>query len=200
MRRGRPRSPAVETQVATAVHQLLAERGYAGMSVEHIAATAGVAKATVYRRWASKAELVFELVVHGRDLEPPDDTGTLEADIEALTERVLTLLSAPSARQSIPGLLADLRADPRLSARFQDTFIEAERRLVTSLLVRAVRRGELTHAPDAADVHAQLLGTLFAWVYLMADPPPADVAHRVSNAVSTTVRRVAGADLSAELP
>ncbi len=196
--RGRPRSPGVEAGIADAVHQLLAERGYAGTSIEQIAVTAGVAKTTVYRRWASKAELVFEVVVHGRVVEPPSDTGTLDGDLTALTTHVVALLSAASAREAVPGLLADLRADPTLAARFEDIFIEAERQLVSRLLLRAVERGELVKAPDPRDVHAQLLGTVFAWVHLVADPQP-DVVRRVSAALSTTVRHGAGGTASAEL-
>jgi AcrR family transcriptional regulator len=161
------------------------------MTVEQVAATAGVAKATVYRRWASKAELVFELVLHGNALQPPGDTGTLEGDLLALTRHVITLLTAPPARQAIPGLLADLRADPLLAERFQRTFIDAERQLVRRLLTRAVERGELTSTTDPVDVHAQLLGTVFAWVHLAADRPPAGLADRITRALLATIHQSA---------
>lgn len=168
--------------------RLLDDRGYAAMSVEHVASTAQVAKSAIYRRWASKAEMVFALVVHGDAIEPPADQGTLAADLEALSEHVLKLLSAPAAREALPGLLADLRGDPRLADRFQALFVEAERRLVTALLERAVLRGEFKHVPDVVDAHAQLLGTAFAWVFLLADAPPPDLARRISTSVLATLQ------------
>lgn len=186
--RGRPRSTAVDAAVSRSVHALLISGGYPAMSVEQVATVAGVGKATVYRRWASKAEMVFGVVVHGETVEPPQDTGTLAGDIRALTDRVVAVLSAPAARQSLPGLLADLRGDPLLAARFHDLLIDAERRLVATLLDRAVARGELTERPDPVDVHAQLLGTVFAWLYLVSGRPPDDLADRVSRALLAAVR------------
>lgn len=168
--------------------RLLDDRGYAAMSVEQVASTARVAKSAIYRRWASKAEMVFALVVHGDAIQPPADQGSLAADLEALSERVLELLSAPAARQALPGLLADLRGDPQLTDRFQASFVEAERRLVTALLDRAVLRGELQYVPEVVDVHAQLLGTAFAWVFLLADAPPPDLARRISISVLATLQ------------
>lgn len=172
-----------------AVVQLLADRGYAAMSMERVASTARVAKTAVYRRWSSKAEMVFAIVIHGEAIEPPVDHGTLAADLGALTERVVGLLSTPAARHALPGLLADLHGDPLLAKRFQASFIQEERRLVETLLDRAVRRGELAAQPDPDDVHAQVLGTAFARVFLLAGDPPADLASRISSSVLTTLQR-----------
>jgi AcrR family transcriptional regulator len=175
--------------VSQAVRRLLVERGYAAMSIEQVAAAAKVPKTAIYRRWASKAEMVFALVIHPETIERPADQGTLAADLRVLIERIVALLSAPAARQALPGLLADLRRDPSLAERFQASFIEAEKQLVRALLDRAVRRGELAKEPDPADVHAQLLGTVFAWLYLLAAEPPADLADRVRSSVLATLQK-----------
>lgn len=160
--------------------QLLDDIGYAAMSIEQVASTARVAKTAIYRRWASKAEMVFALVIHGEVIEGAADQGSLVDDVRALSKRVVALLSAPAARQALPGLIADLRGDPMLAARFRSSFIEAERRLVVALLNRAVQRGELVRAPDPADVHAQLLGTAFAWIFLLEEEPPLELPNRIS--------------------
>jgi len=160
--RGRPRSAAVDTAISQAVLELLVERGYAAMSIKQVAAAARVPKTAIYRRWASKAEMVFALVIHGEAIQRPADQGTLAEDLRVLVERVVALLSAPAARQALPGLLADLRRDPSLADRFHASFIDAEKQLVGALLDRAVLRGELVTELDPADVHAQLLGTVFA--------------------------------------
>lgn len=148
-----------------------------------IIVSAGVAKATIYRRWASKAEMVFGIVVHGETIETPAVTGALAGDLAALVRRVVTLLSAPAARQALPGLLADLRRDPLLAERFQATVIQSQREVVAAILQRAVARGELGGQPDAAAVHAQLLGTVFGWLHLMFSDPPDDLAEQVTDAL-----------------
>jgi len=187
--RGRPRSAAVDTAISQAVLELLVERGYAAMSIKQVAAAARVPKTAIYRRWASKAEMVFALVIHGEAIQRPADQGTLAEDLRVLVERVVALLSAPAARQALPGLLADLRRDPSLADRFHASFIDAEKQLVGALLDRAVRRGELVTELDPADVHAQLLGTVFAWIYLLAAEPPPDLANRVSASVLATLQK-----------
>lgn len=177
---GRPRSPHVEVAVRHAVHRLLADRGYGGLSIEQVALAAGVGKATIYRRWASKAEMVFALVLHDETIEPAEDQGSLLGDLRALAGRILALLSAPSARRALPGLLGDLRDDPLLTEHFQATLIHAERQVVAALLDRAVERGELVVRPSTADVHAQLLGTAFAWLFLVGEEPSPDLAERIA--------------------
>jgi AcrR family transcriptional regulator len=159
------------------------------MSIEQVASVAKVAKTAIYRRWASKAEMVFAVVIHDEAIELPADQGTLAGDLRVLTERVVALLGTPAARHALPGLLADLRGDPLLAKRFHASFIEAERQLIESLLRRSVRRGELTEQPDPADVHAQLLGTAFAWIFLLTDTPPADLASRIASSVLATLQR-----------
>lgn len=187
--RGRPRSSSIDVAVSQAVHHLLATRGYSALSIEQVARAAGVGKAAIYRRWASKAEMVFALVVHDAAIEAPADQGSLAGDLRVLTERVVAVLSAPAARHCLPGLLADLHDDPALAARFKASFIGAERRLVQTLLKRATARGELSGQPDPADVHAQLLGTAFTWIVLVNDEPPPDLARRIASAVLATLTK-----------
>lgn len=186
--RGRPRSAAVDTAVATAVRELLDRVGYAAMSIEQVAIAADVAKATIYRRWASKAEMVFSVVVHGEDIEPPADSEELAGDLRALVAHVIALLSEPAARQALPGLLADLQRDPLLAQRFQATVIQAQRTVVSRVLDRAVARGEINAGSDAPEVHAQLLGTVFAWLHLVSDAAPDDLADRVTAALIAALR------------
>lgn len=186
--RGRPRSLAVDAAVSRAVLDLLERVGYAAMSVEQVAVRAGVAKATVYRRWASKAEMVFGIVVHGEAIEPPADSGALAGDLRALVGHVVTLLSAPAARRALPGLLADLQRDPMLAERFQATVVQAQRAVVTRVLERAVARGEMNGRPDAPAVHAQLLGTVFAWLHLVSGAPPDDLADQITEALLAVLR------------
>lgn len=165
-----------------AVRTALVEHGYADTSIDLVVALSGVAKTSIYRRWASKAELVFEALVHDREILPPADTGSFRGDIQMLVERVLASLGGPLSRRTVPALLVDLRADPVLARRFDTLFIKAEQDLVAEIVDRAVVRGDFVQRPDPSDVHAQLLGTVFAWLFLTGGPPD-DATVRLTRAI-----------------
>lgn len=159
---------------------MLGSVGYPSLSIEAVAAEAGISKATIYRRWSSKAEMVFALIIHGADIALPAAPHSLSRDVRALVTHVVGLLSEPSARAALPGLIADLSDDPALAARFHSAVIEPQRRLVDDLLSAAVDRGELAQTPDADVVHARILGAVFTPLFLLAEPPPKNLAGRVS--------------------
>ncbi|QKG26193.1 TetR/AcrR family transcriptional regulator [Actinomadura verrucosospora] len=181
MNRGRPRSGHVDEAVADAVRALLAEAGYQALSIDGVAARAGVGKAGIYRRWRSKAEMVFAVVVHGPHPVAPADSGSLRADLSALAEHIIDLLSGPYARLVLPGLTADLSADPALAARFQAGVIDAERALVAEILDRARARGE-DAGDDPAFVHALLLGPIYTYLFLAGGEVPPGLADRLASA------------------
>jgi AcrR family transcriptional regulator len=186
--RGRPRDRRIDEAVRRATLDLLDERGYGGVSVEAVAARGGVGKGAIYRRFASKPELVFAHAIHGLELGPPPDTGSLRADLAALLRGILDTLAAPAAAAAVPGLLADLGRDPELATHFQATFIEQERARVSAVLERAVRRGELARRPDAALVHACLLGPVFAWLFLLRGPLAEDLPERLAAIAATALQ------------
>lgn len=158
--------------VRDAVRQVVAAQGYLGASIEGVAARAGVAKSTIYRRFSSKAEMVFDVLIHAVRIPELAATGTFAGDVAVLVKRVFSSLGGQLSRQVVPGLLAEIRADQALSERFQDVFIAAERDLISEIIDRAVAGGEFSRKPDVGDIHAQLLGTVFAWLFLLGDPPP----------------------------
>jgi AcrR family transcriptional regulator len=170
-RPGRPREARVDQAVRAAVLELLTQRGYAGVTIEGVAAKAGVGKTAIYRRFLSKAELVFDAAVHGLELAPPEDTGSLRGDLAALIQRIVASLTRPAAAAAIPGLIADLGRDPGLAARFERTFVAEERAVVAEVLDRAAARGELRGPFDPELAHALLLGPVFAWLHLLRRPP-----------------------------
>lgn len=187
-RTSRRPSAAIDDEVRAAVRELVEQQGYQAMTIERVAARAGVAKTVIYRRWRSKAEMVFDLVVHGRSVEPPADTGSLAGDLRALVSHVLALLTGPAVRGALPGLLADLRSDSALGERFRTTVIDAERSVVERILTRARGRGEIGGDVSAAQVHAQLLGTVFAWVHLIDGDLPPTLVDDVAAALLASVK------------
>ena len=186
--RGRPRSASIDEAVGRAVVRSLADRGYAATTIEQVSREAKVPKTAIYRRWSSKAEMVFALVIASGRFRPPPERPTLAEDVHALVERVVDVLATPAAGQAVPGLLTDLDRDPSLRSRFHAAFTDPQRRMVATLLERAVRRGELGAMPDPTHVHAQLLGTVFAWTHLLSADPPEDLADRVTGALLASLR------------
>lgn len=188
---GRPRDRRIDRSVVRATTELLDEAGYSGLTVDAVAARAGVSKAAIYRRYASKQELVFSVAVRGIDEDPPADAGALGADLKALCRHLSgRLASTPSDVLSL--LLADIYADPSLAERFTATHLHRERRAVTEVLQRAVARGELVEVPDPAVVHALLTGPVFAWLLVLSEDPArlldvADIAAEATAGMLLTV-------------
>ncbi|WP_107658586.1 TetR-like C-terminal domain-containing protein [Nocardia suismassiliense] len=167
---GRPRDSRVDHAIAAAVRSLLAEQSYGTLTVDAVAARAEISKAAIYRRYATKQEMIFAVLLHDLDEAPPADTGSLRGDITELVTRISDQL-AQSAAGVMAGLLADVHADSTLAVRFSDSYLAVERSVITTLLDRAVARGELPHRPDPALVHALLLGPLFAWQIMLVEDP-----------------------------
>ncbi|WP_232291875.1 TetR-like C-terminal domain-containing protein [Frankia sp. QA3] len=195
--RGRPRESAVDARLLEAVRALLTHSDYSQVSIAQISAAAAAGRAAIYRRWSSKPELVFAAVVHGTELDAERfDRGGLSADLSALVEHVVALLSTPVARHALPGLVADLQADPEARHGFRARFVAAEVELVAGMLARARSRAELRldHPISAHSVHAHLLGMAWAEVFLVGGEPDARaIVDRISRSVLSTLTTV-GAD------
>ena len=185
---GRPREQRVDAAVADAVRELLAREGYAGTTIERVAARAGVGRGAVYRRWRSKAEMVFATVVQSAELPAPVDSGTLEGDLVALAERIAELTGTDQAQAALAGLAAELAGDPRLAGALQEPLFAAERRYVAMILERAHARAELGPGADPELVRRLLVGPI-AFTPLFAPKPkprPRDVARVIAAGLLTT--------------
>ncbi|MFG2986126.1 TetR/AcrR family transcriptional regulator [Streptomyces sp. NPDC048258] len=167
----RPRDTRVDEAILTATRELLAEAGYAGLTMDAVAERARIGKAAIYRRHATKQEMVFSAAVHGADLPDPPDTGSLRGDLVALVREIVDHLTNPAAAAAIPGLMGDLSSSPELAARFQDILVTRQQLGIEHLLDRAVARGELRTAPDVSLVHALVSGPVFAVIYVQNRSP-----------------------------
>ena len=167
--RGESRRARTDRRLTEAVVEQLDRHGYRGLTIEAVSATSGVAKTTIYRRWASKAEMIFDLAVHRADQASDVDTGTLAGDVRALAQRAVALVAGEPGRSVLPGLLADMAGDAELTARLRQAFLPSAREDIAAALRRGVARGELESAPEVDDVHAALLGIPYAHVHLLAE-------------------------------
>ena len=124
-RQGSRRDPTIDEAVLAATRTLLVERGYSATTIDLIAATAGVSRPAVYRRWSSKAQLVHEAVFPDLGPEPPADDFATE--LTRLCTGAVRMYGDPAVREAIPGLMIDLRSDPGLRRVISDRLEAAAR-------------------------------------------------------------------------
>ena len=154
---GRPRSEASHQAIIRATLELLAEVGYGALTMEGVRTRAGVGKATIYRRWHSKEELVRDAIVFLHDEFDTPDTGSLRGDYDALAAVVRASASRGGAATLMPRLLGEAVNDRELFAIFRANLVEPRRAALRTVLERAVARGEIR-----ADVDLELMLDLFA--------------------------------------
>jgi AcrR family transcriptional regulator len=168
--RGRPRSQEADRAIMTATVDLLASRGLAAMSIEEVAARAGVGKATIYRRWSSKGLLALDAFVTSfAEQQPLPDTGTLRGDLIAALTAWVRAVTQTSMGSLLTGLIAEAQHDEELRAAWRDRVLEPLRSQHRIMLDRAVARGEIPATVDqevvldlffGAAQHRLLLGHL----------------------------------------
>lgn len=177
---GASRRARTNERLRVAVRQQLMQRGYASVTIEGVAAAAGVAKTTIYRRWASKAEMVFELAIHQDAEVQPVDTGNLEDDIFVLAHRAVSLITSDLGRLVLPGLLAEMSSDAVLAERLRTIFIDAAKADIDAVVARALARGELHSDVNSKDFHAALLGIPYAHVHLLDNDNTDELVTRLT--------------------
>ncbi|MFF0831524.1 TetR/AcrR family transcriptional regulator [Streptomyces sp. NPDC004009] len=150
-RTGRPRSAAADAAILAATREALVELGWSKLALSDVALRAGVAKTTLYRRWAGKNELVVDAVAELFDeLELPD-RGSLAADIEGVVLQFAAILARPEARSGLMAVVAEATRDDALRERIRASIVDRQMRLVLEGRARAQRRGELPPEPDPAE-------------------------------------------------
>jgi len=168
--RGRPRSQEADRAILAATAELLAQRGLAAMSIEEVAARAGVGKTTVYRRWPSKGLLALDAFVASfREEQAQPDTGTLRGDMLAALHAWVRAVTQTPMGPMLTGLIAEAQHDPELRGAWRDRVLEPLREQNRSMLDRAIARGEIEPSVDrevvldlffGAAEHRLLLGHL----------------------------------------
>jgi len=144
---GRPRSQASHEAIIRATLELLVENGYRSLTMESVRARAGVGKATIYRRWRSKTELVEEAIkLLSGGVELPD-TGSLRGDFLAIAALAMRSAALPDSTL-VPRLVAEATGDPALHEIFLRELVLPRRNALTVFLDRARTRGEVRPEVD----------------------------------------------------
>lgn len=142
-KRGRPRDPDADGRILAAASTLILLRGYESMTVDEVAANAGVGKATVYRRWARKEDLAVAAMEQlYRDELPPPDTGSLRGDVRAAFAALLSFANSPAGADYVRTTVKESMRDPRIAALYRaagDRYEVGAKAMVE----RAAARGEI---------------------------------------------------------
>ena len=150
-RLGRKRDHTRDPEILDAAVAVLAEVGYEAMTMDMVATRARAGKATLYRRWPSKAELVIEAVACMKQaqsrIEDLPDTGTLRGDLVALI-RPHSMEDSERKMQVMGGLVSMLSRDPQLAEAVNEAITEPRARLNRTLMERAAARGEIRADAD----------------------------------------------------
>ena len=172
-RRGAPRSEAARVAILDATAVLFAERGYDHLSIEGIAARAGVGKQTVYRWWSGKSALIAECLLEGMLL--PDsfavpDTGDLRADLVSWLRAVEAVIESPSGEGLFRSLIAAATENEDVGRRLREAL--ADPRLFASRLREARDRGDLRPDLPVEDVSETIIGALVLRAVARTPPDP----------------------------
>lgn len=187
-RPGRPRDARHDQAILEAARDILREHGYRGLTIDGVAARAGVGRPTIYRRWSSKAALVVAALVGSARLAvPAADTGSLRDDLIAVQRHQIELMTrAPGNRQVTAGLIADLATDPELAESYVSRYLAPRRAAVWQVLQRGVDRGELRADVDFAFVYDLLMGPLFMRTVVWGEPLAPDAAEQTVDVILKT--------------
>ncbi|MEU4573943.1 TetR/AcrR family transcriptional regulator [Nonomuraea sp. ATR24] len=183
---GRPRSEKAEKAIVEATLDLIADgMGISELSIEAIAARAGVGKTTIYRRWSNKEDLVVDALATLKAPLPPLAGLSVRDDLIALVD-VIRLEGGRSTRSRciMNVVMGEADRHPRLTERFFKRAVEPRRRAMEDVLARGVATGELDPDLDV-EVGMALLSGAMVW-YTKWGPAgdlPADLAERVVDRV-----------------
>jgi len=165
-RGGRPRDPSRDGAIRSAILAVLAESGYAGLTMDAVAATAGVGKATIYRRWRTKSDLVADAVAElsAMSMTLPD-TGSLEGDLRELLHGLVAAVNGPLGAATL-SLMSSLPHEPTLKQAFRSGPMELWSDMYRQVWARAVARGEVDDSvPGSAVSSSASAPVLQRWLF-----------------------------------
>jgi AcrR family transcriptional regulator len=172
---GRPRDAAIDEVVLRAAFELFLERGAEGATIDDIAKRTGVARATIYRRWKSREDL---LVAALRTLKRPaagDPDAIAQMPLEDLIRHIQEVLVESLLRPEVPTLVARLIgaqfAYPQLVRSYREQFVEPAWRAVLGVIMKGRESGSLRGAPDPELLRDLLTGALIHRIVMRTDAP-----------------------------
>lgn len=197
---GRPRSEHARLAILRSTLKLLGENGFSDLTIEAVAAHAGVGKATVYRWWPNKAVLIADAFASSttRKLHFPD-TGFVRADMSQQMRQLIKVFRSPRGR-IVSAILGGGQSDPDLIAAFRERFLWPRRREAYATLRRGILRGELGQDQDLDLLLDSLYGPIYMRFLIRHDSLTPDFVDRLCELVlggASPRRKQSGKDLPA---
>lgn len=166
-----------ESELLATTLALLQEHGYDRLSVEAVAIKAKASKATMYRRWPSKADLVLAAFIEGtRSSAVPPNTGSLRGDLLEIGHSTCT--EAREHMRTMRAVLNEMSHNPGLQAVMQEQFVLQRKRVFDAVLAAAIERGEISTAAINDEIFDLMPGYL-VFRALISDRPPTDETVRI---------------------
>jgi len=181
---GRPRSTQSHQAILRATLELLAEVGFDAMSIEAIAARAGVGKTTIYRRYTCKEELVADAIENVREEVLIPNTGNLWGDIDALIENAAQITLSPLGRQTVAMIISSASSNSQFAQIYWTKYLQPRRQAFAIVLERAKARSEIQNeiAPDLVfDIMSGVM--LYALIFRPTTEPWQVYVRRALNLV-----------------
>jgi AcrR family transcriptional regulator len=182
---GRPRSEKAEQAIIQAALELFAEKGPDGLCVEAVAARAGVGKATVYRRWKNKEDLLLAALGSLKSPLPDPDTGSIRDDLITMVTVMARDGVDPARQRQYTLLLGEGAKYPKLMTRYAETVVEPRRETIRSVLRRGISTGQLRQDIDVEIVLLTLTGAALSRGRCEIVPHDAEFATRVVDSLLT---------------
>ncbi len=184
-RAGRPRSEQADRAIIEAALDLFAESGAEGLCIEKVAARAGVGKATIYRRWPGKEDLLLAALAALKAPLPEPKGESVRDDLAALVEAMRTEAVDPRQVRQFALLLGEGERYPRLIERYVAAVVEPRRDVFRAVLRRGVATGELREATNIEIAVDMLTGTVLARARIGQDRQDRGYARRVVDELLT---------------
>jgi AcrR family transcriptional regulator len=189
-RPGRPRSERADHAIIDATLDLFAEGGVPAVCVEAVAARAGVGKATIYRRWPGKEELLIDALGSLKSPYPGPTGSGIRENLIAIVGVMVEDASDPRRYQQMALWLSEARKYPELAAKFKDSVIEPRRQIIRDTLRRGIADGELRPDIDVELVMLMLTGAVMSCGRAGADEfPPCFSVDLVDELLTGIARR-----------
>ena len=172
-RRGRPPSAAAHRAILDAARELLTECDFAHLSLEQVAARAGVSKATLYRHWPTREALALELLLEMiGTMTPARDRGDTRAELVAIVEGTLRALTRTPLGRVMRGLFTELALNPEIAEPFRAAVVRNRRAVVTDVFVRGMQRGDIRPDADVDLATELLIGPIYYRLLFGGSFPP----------------------------
>ena len=161
-RPGRPRSERAERAILDATLELFTESGVAGVCMEAVAARAGVGKATIYRRWAGKEDLLLDALSLLKSPLPEPRGLSVREDLVAMLRVMCQDAADPTRMRRYALLLGEGEKYPRIMQRYKETVVEPRRETIRQVVRRGIEVGELRPDTDVEVAMLTLIGAVMA--------------------------------------